>query len=1417
MRNSVTLIFTLFTLVVFSQTSTKNYIKTIDARQELPGNLDYSVSNSSNHTKQNIQYYDGLGRPLQSIVRWGSPDSRDLLTLIEYDVFGRQTISYLPYETTFSNGNFINTSTAKEGVRDYYNSRFTTNDGNNAFLETRFEASPLNRVVEESSPGYDWRIGSGNTVSTYYMTNDASEVKKYEYSDLQVSASTNYATGELFRTVVTDEDGNQIASIVDKLGRTIKKESFTGSEWAETYYIYDESQRLRVVLPPQANVDIKDYYEGLVVDGFDVKGSHSTVPSGSNQTPSWAYTLESSITISDNTTLKPGTHIKPIEILTPEFLDIWAFQYDYDDRNRMISKQVPGADPVYMVYDQWDRLVLTQDGNQRASNEWFFTKYDGLNRPVLTGKKIIPGSLQSVRDAVKASGTRAESYGSGPLEGYTNNTYPSSATASDLLTVTYYDNHTFVGASDLAGTTFQPVYVAAPPWHIEPIENPNVKGQVTGTLTRAEGTDFITSITYYDDKYRPIQMVAENHLGGTDRISNQYDFVGNIRKTQTAHSDGSTTTTIKRRFTYDHMDRLVDTYHQIDSETEVLLAHNDYDNIGQLVQKDLHEGEQLVDYDYNIRGWLTSINESNLSSPGDPVSDLFGMELYYNTSSGLSGHENRYNGNISAMRWSNYDINAESISGRAYEFDYDGLNRLTDANHIHNTNTGTSEYDVTIPDYDLNGNIKNLTRKGKNGSNIDNLTYTYDGNQLLKVTDAHGSEGFDNGSSGTGNDYTYDENGNMISDANKGITNIDYNHLNLPTAVTLSTVEGSGRIEYLYDAAGIKLQQKVYEGGSLTKTTDYVGEFIYETEGSGIRELQLIQHEEGRLTPLPGGAGGGFDYQYHLKDHLGNVRLTFSTTPENYTRTATFEDANLTTESVEFGNLDTPNRVDHPAVSNTGKAARINNASPAGPFAVISINKGDTLNLSAKGYYAGGSGYSSAINPATFETALGDAFKTSQTLVEGGVLPTQIESGVAAAIAAIGVGGSNSDNVPGAYLNYLYFDTEMNLIYYDNNLPGAGFAQISSAASFNEETIEINNIIAHQEGYIIAYLSNESNSSNYVYFDDFTVTHKKTNIVSTQDYYPFGLTFNESVRVASKEQRFKYNGKELQEETGWIHYGVRYYDPEISRWMSPDPLSDMFYNTSPYVYSHNNPLKFVDPDGAAPTSSTGDCCKDGSGNVADDQVVATLYLQFVAARKNLASTIAGFIQSGSYNPYIVRKEYSVGVDGNGQPFLNESQPYLASKSSAGFYAAIDAASLYPGGGGVPGFMAKNGMGPTIGKLSKDLIKKYSGSLVQVNKADDAADALAEKLGGKSRMKFDSDPLSREFDAVSDEFIGQTKSSTSLGKAFRDQAKATFEAAASTGRKVYYEFTGGAPSEDVIKKLMEYSERYNTSIKIDIVN
>ncbi|MEM6734426.1 MAG: RHS repeat-associated core domain-containing protein, partial [Bacteroidota bacterium] len=446
---------------------------------------------------------------------------------------------------------------------------------------------------------------------------------------------------------------------------------------------------------------------------------------------------------------------------------------------------------------------------------------------------------------------------------------------------------------------------------------------------------------------------------------------------------------------------------------------------------------------------------------------------------------------------------------------------------------------------------------------IDDLSYTYEGNQLRQVSDSAGTAGFKDGNN-AGDDYAYDANGNMTRDLNKGITRIEYNHLNLPTRVDWE----AGRYQLTtYDANGIKLQKRDYKADTLHKTIDYVGEFVYVTEGSGQTKLKQISHDEGRVVPLD---DGSFSYEYHLKDHLGNVRVTFSTTPENYEMIETFESG----EDNGFQDLQRFTNSNANTTSGGNEVARLQSGDTGGMI-FLSMNKGDTVNLTVNANYEStpsnnnflGTGYNALFS--SFDAVYGSG-------IENGV--TSSSSVFDDALSGIDMSDKgNSSTAPRAFLNYIRFDKDMNYV-------SAGFLQISTAAQGIgvHETISLNDIIADREGYILAYLSNENAAAVNVHFDDFTVYHGKTNVVFTSDYYPFGYGFNEYNRTASVPQNFRFNSFELDENTGWYDYLARQYDPLIGRFTSVDPAADLMRRHSPYNYAFDNPIRFIDPDGMMP-------------------------------------------------------------------------------------------------------------------------------------------------------------------------------------------------------------------------------------------
>jgi hypothetical protein len=199
--------------------------------------------------------------------------------------------------------------------------------------------------------------------------------------------------------------------------------------------------------------------------------------------------------------------------------------------------------------------------------------------------------------------------------------------------------------------------------------------------------------------------------------------------------------------------------------------------------------------------------------------------------------------------------------------------------------------------YDADGNILTMNQKGfkvNASSLIDQLSYTYqtNSNKLAKVTDAVSDAAtklgdFHDGANGGTDDYAYDGNGNLNLDNNKAIGSITYNFLNLPNVVT---VTGKGTITYTYDAAGTKLKKTTVEGAKTT-TTLYISGFVYQND-----TLQFIGHEEGRARwafhkYLNGSTAYGFEYDYFLKDHLGNTRMVLTQQKDTAQYMATMEAA----------------------------------------------------------------------------------------------------------------------------------------------------------------------------------------------------------------------------------------------------------------------------------------------------------------------------------------------------------------------------------------------------------------------------------------------------------------------------------------------------------------------------------------------
>ena len=382
------------------------------------------------------------------------------------------------------------------------------------------------------------------------------------------------------------------------------------------------------------------------------------------------------------------------------------------------------------------------------------------------------------------------------------------------------------------------------------------RGSLTGSAVTVFGSSTkIYKAFYYDIKGRMTKSVQNNLLSGYDITSTVYTFSNKPSGvTHTHTASGKTTRTEVYTYTYDHADRISKVQHSLGG-TSITLYDATYDNFGRLLTKQYHgTSTNKLTYAYNLRSWLTGISGT-----------CFTQNLYYNTGVGTA----KYNGNISSMTWKS----GNESTVRGYKFTYDGLDRMLNATYgeTASISTNANRFSENVTGYDKNGNIKSLQRYGQTGASayglIDNLTYTLTGNQLSRVDDAvstaaYGTNtAFVNGASAAG-EYAYDANGNLTKDLNKGITDIQYNVLNLPSTVSFS--DGS-TITYTYGADGTKLRT-VHKIGSTTTTTDYCGNVIYE---NGTQKLLLTEEGYINLT-------GTQQYHYYLKDHQGNNRVVIN-------------------------------------------------------------------------------------------------------------------------------------------------------------------------------------------------------------------------------------------------------------------------------------------------------------------------------------------------------------------------------------------------------------------------------------------------------------------------------------------------------------------------------------------------------------
>lgn len=863
--------------------------------------------------------------------------------------------------------------------------------------------------------------------------------------------------------------------------------------------------------------------------------------------------------------------------------------YEYNSLGWTLSSTTPDEGKTEYVYMNDGRIRFSQDAKQRASNEdvekrkFSFVSYDNDCRIVETGE-FNPSNVatstvffENYQDFINGTNGNTNSSVHNPL--LLSDVAPGSLlldedcrTQSNFIKYDEPDDDNIYD-SDLPYPEYSQKYMMGIPvktWNINSTTwySFDELGRLTWTVKRIKDMNGVGSDAYKTMNY-------------TYRL-------GNLVKT--AYNKNDKSERFFHHFKYDADQRLSSVYTSKNNKILDKQASFYYYLHGPIKRIEIGDGLQAQDIVYTINGWLKGINSPDLDPTRDPghdgsiagsnhfAADMFGFSLDYFTgdykrdntfiqSSNLNDGTTAldlYSGIIKTQRWNNnvpsYWVGSSGIQHSntplVYAFNYDHKYQLAKATFGTITGNGTqnsgvgegdspafdflNEYKISELAYDLNGNIKKLTRAAYDGTHaMDELTYNYTSgtNKLQKVTDAiHGyTYAANEVKDGQGNDnYEYNEIGELVAD-HLNNKYYDYDAYGNVTDVYSDASSQHHVVSFTYDENGTRLSKSSYADPNNPSTTIKTW-YVYDASGNplGVYESQPAV-EEASLKELPVyglGRMGSYDrglgkMTYVLDDQLGNVRSTFVKEMKTsfYTGFETADTYNYIFRNEHVGSKP----------SGTGKALGLQKDTPGefmyGGDVRLIVHPGDIVTVQYDSYFN-----SAGLTP--------DAKLVFHLFDRTG---TQFKDWMPGNISAVN-NNWNTNNfsytVPvslpaGDYVLNLYFLTESSAdkVWFDN-------------VSIN---VTENSVTAGTSGVALP--------------------HKE----SLTDYYAHGSVMPGRSYISSF-YRFGYQGQNAEQdpETGLNSFELRMYDPLIARWTSADPYGQFH---SPFLAMGNNPISQVDPRG----------------------------------------------------------------------------------------------------------------------------------------------------------------------------------------------------------------------------------------------